>query len=249
MADGPGGVTRYDNPLGRFARESAKRFRCIPCGVSCTGCSFRAWGAWLDSLPWSTFAAYLTFKDWKGRDIGRIGNRITEWVWRATGQQCVAFACSEFGRRTGRLHCHALLSHGPDGCDALDRRWRRSYGITSLRPYDRGRGAAYYVGKYVLKEAFDTGSYTISGAGPGCDRWADGQVRPFVENYGDPSEEGTPTCIPYTKKHYSADRARALRAKTPEVEAELQRNHNQNWWVDRPIKSGYQLYLDDLRGF
>jgi len=219
--------------------EGRGRLRHVPSELSQATITFTKWGRWLDSRPWTTYCT-LTFADARCRSLARCGDRIVEWIWRATGRGVVAFTCAEHGRRTGRLHFHALLAHGDHGRDILDRKWRRSYGIAHVRRYERGRGASFYVGKYTLKEAHDTGAYYLSGAGPGYERWQKTQTRPEIDATNQvPKTEADPE-TPRTEK--------ALRAETPAIEAELTRSYNGSWWLDELPKTGYQQYLAELPG-
>lgn len=207
--------------------------------------TYAAWGNWLDGLGWSTFAL-LTFGDQEGRSAVRCGDRIVEWLWRATGQRALAFIVGEHGRRTGRFHLHALVSHGDNGHRVLDQEWRSRYGNTGLRRYERKRGAAHYVGKYVLKEAYDRGSYHLSAAGPGWEHWQKLQVRPFIRYHGPPDPEDGWADAGEIIDH-AFKKEEALRSKTSQTRAELERNYASSWWVDGKPKTGYQLYLEDLK--
>lgn len=233
---------------GRLSSQNSDHFRFIPCGLSCPGCTYRCWCAWLDTFNWDTFAT-LTFSDDRGREVTRVGDRITEWLWRATGSRSVAFTCAEHGRKTGRFHCHALVTHGEGGRDLLNKAWRLRYGFASVRRYDPGRGAAKYVGKYTLKEAYDTGTYHFSGHGPGLEAWHDLQVRTHLDCYGEENLEVAACSVGAEETFYLHRKRQALRREKAQISPELMRIHSENWWIDMPPMSGYTRYLAELTGF
>lgn len=242
MAESP---YRFHGNNRKSNRARGKRLGRIPRELPRDDGTYEAWGNWLDGLGWSTFAL-LTFGDEEGRAAIRCGDRIVEWLWRATGQRALAFTVGEHGRRTGRFHLHALVSHGIDGRNILDEEWRSRYGNTGLRTYERGRGAAHYVGKYVLKEAFELGSYHFSAAGPGWEHWQKTQTRPWIKYHGPPSpEDGWADAGEIID--FAFRQEEALRSKNSETQAEIERIYAENWWVDDQPKTGYDLYLADLR--
>ena len=135
-----------------------------------------AWGQFLSPFPWDWFCTF-TFRvrvepAWTacGRsDRGhqsdgqvstfsahRLFARFMRDVEAASGQPAFWFRGDEYGPAGGRFHIHALV-----GNVAAERRlywmdeWNRRAGYARILPFEAGRGAAYYVSKYVVKQFGD----------------------------------------------------------------------------------------------
>jgi len=145
--------------MGQIQDEMGEAFKC-----------YDSWGRWLDEFGWGWFAT-LTFRNPKGWRVTCLADRIVQWGHAFTGRGCCAFVCSEHGKQSGRYHLHGLINVSSAGCRILDDQWRKRFGFSNFRRFQQGRGAAHYVGKYILKSAFETGEYTFAGAGPGFEGW------------------------------------------------------------------------------
>lgn len=57
-------------------------------------------------------------------------------------------------------HCHALIN-GVDGLTyrQVGETWRKRYGREQVERYDQGKGANYYLTKYVVKDVCDWDLY------------------------------------------------------------------------------------------
>ena len=125
------------------------------------------WTDWLSTFHWDHFAT-LTFADPRSEHSARraFAKYIRSLV-RLTGGGSVGFFVGyEYGT-LGRLHLHALLRTsapqtrlGPGGRPRASSRlseqsvwqtWYDDFGRATVAPYDRQRGAAGYVAKYITK--------------------------------------------------------------------------------------------------
>ena len=138
------------------------------------------YGEWLDRYRWAAWAT-LTFR-WNPSPKSALesfrrwllGPRVSDsyvleegasdrpqrplWV----GGEPYFFVATEEGKLNGRTHLHALLGTNRG---RLDRRigfeeWFHRNGRARILPYDQGRGASFYISKYVIKEF---GEYEVGG--------------------------------------------------------------------------------------
>ena len=132
-----------------------------------------AMGAWLHTLaPWLWFGTF-TFDRLVSANGARYWfNRYLDWLASASGRPPQAFRADEYGARNGRLHLHALIagvSLGalfepgslPAYCGARLPPGKKGRtccathalgcGYARVFPFDRDKGASFYVSKYVLK--------------------------------------------------------------------------------------------------
>jgi len=125
------------------------------------------WTDWLSSFHWDHFAT-LTFADPRSEASARTAfTHYTRSLSRLTHGGSVGFFCGyEYGT-FGRLHLHALLRTytpqtrfgrcgRPPASKALSDKvvwetWFERFGRATVVSYDRRRGAAGYVSKYVTK--------------------------------------------------------------------------------------------------
>lgn len=111
-----------------------------------------AWGDWLATYPWQAWCT-LTFREERTHASATRGfGSFTRWL-RKDSPGLGWFCAHEVGS-FGRLHLHALLGgmEPYTSRKALWKRWHDRFGRAQILPYDPGRGAAYYVAKYVTKE-------------------------------------------------------------------------------------------------
>ena len=126
-----------------------------------------SWTKWLSSFHWDHFAT-LTFAEPRSEASARRAfNSYVRALHRLTHGGSVGYFCGyEYGT-FGRLHLHALLRSAspqtvlaPGGCarassalptNQVWRAWYDSFGRAKVVRYDRKRGAAGYVSKYVTK--------------------------------------------------------------------------------------------------
>lgn len=115
-----------------------------------------ALGEWLQGFPWDCWCTW-TFDARFGVDgpsPGRCLYHTRRWIEHLPGPPCAYFIAVERGFG-GRVHSHGLLRL-PDPPTPrrkdLWRSWFERYGRNRVLPYDRERGAAYYIAKYITKE-------------------------------------------------------------------------------------------------
>ena len=119
-----------------------------------------AWGRFLTGLDqWDWFVT-LTFRDppENCRGWNRAGFATAKRAWR---EFCDLVGSDRWVRvfelqRRGVPHVHALVA-GVGGL-RRDEVWGecfRRWGISRILPYDRRRGAGWYLAKYVVKEIVD----------------------------------------------------------------------------------------------
>ncbi len=126
-----------------------------------------SWTDWLSTFHWDHFAT-LTFAEPRSEDSARRAfAKYVRSLSRLTAGGSVGYFCGyEYGT-FGRLHLHALLrTSAPQTflarngraraslalpSDWVWREWYEHFGRATVAPYDRKRGAAGYVSKYVTK--------------------------------------------------------------------------------------------------
>lgn len=111
-----------------------------------------AWGEWLNAFHWDAWCT-LTFREERSHaSATRAFERFGRWLRREGNPAAGWFYAHEVGSY-GRLHLHALVGglEPYTSRRALWRWWFDHYGRAQILPFDPGRGAAYYVSKYVTK--------------------------------------------------------------------------------------------------
>jgi hypothetical protein len=126
-----------------------------------------AWTAWLSTFHWDHFST-LTFAEPRSEASARRAfAKYVRGLRQLTYGGSVGYFCGyEYGTY-GRLHLHALMRTstpqtvlGPGGVprassalpsEVVWRAWFDTFGRATVAPYDRKRGAAGYVSKYVTK--------------------------------------------------------------------------------------------------
>lgn len=127
-----------------------------------------AYGAWLEGLDWHSFGTF-TFR--QPRSVRRAGEIFRAFLDAGTARCGEFFAPSVVvwgsePHKSGDGHIHALLRWHP-WCGlraeafACSAEWRARYGRVELSKYDPTRGAAYYLTKYVLKDAAGSGEWDV----------------------------------------------------------------------------------------
>lgn len=120
-----------------------------------------AWGEFLSRWAWDWFVT-LTFREpVPSFRAYRLFRKFVRDVEKAAGLPIAWFLAFEYGPRGGRLHLHVLMLN----VGHLHRlywmdEWNRRAGYARILPFERGRGAAYYVAKYVAKAL---GEWEVSG--------------------------------------------------------------------------------------
>lgn len=132
------------------------------------------WGDWLSKLGEWDWWVSLTFRDIEAQGTWtRLGWQYTGRAWRewiteleqryfeqAPLNRCLDsigwVRCREEQKGRGIDHFHALLSGvGELRRDEAWSWWFDRYGMARIEPYDRNKGAGYYLCKYVTKELGD----------------------------------------------------------------------------------------------
>lgn len=113
-----------------------------------------AWGQFLSQFSWDWFVN-LTFRgEVPTFRAYRILDRFLRDLEAAAGVPIHWFRADEYGERLGKFHMHLLI-----GNVAHLRRvywmddWNRRAGYARILQFDRRRGAAYYVAKYITKQS------------------------------------------------------------------------------------------------
>ena len=131
------------------------------------------YGRWLSRQRWTWYVT-LTFRRPCRRDTLRyvrsLLQYLAEYAWRhplepATSYTVEAWAGEEYHQDGERLHVHCLIRYPLDAYPpqrrTIWRWWWRAYGRSRVTAYDPRYGAAYYVGKYVLKDLARYGRYQL----------------------------------------------------------------------------------------
>lgn len=117
---------------------------------------------WVDKFDWQMWFTG-TFKPEKSyRDTiktKRAFERFISDLGEKYGKGDIEyFLAVERFRHGDFTHCHALMN-GLDGLTyrQIGETWRHRYGREQVEKYDQGKGANYYLTKYVTKELCDWG--------------------------------------------------------------------------------------------
>jgi len=111
------------------------------------------WGTWLGSKGWDWYAT-MTFGVWIHPD--QAAQRYDEWarqLYAEVGQPMEHARALEWQKR-GVVHFHALIWNVRRSTTrkAWEAKWEEiGEGWCAVYPYDRARGARFYLGKYVSK--------------------------------------------------------------------------------------------------
>lgn len=140
-----------------------------------TGPALReAYGDWLAGVEWHSFGTF-TFRH--PRSVRRAGELFRAFLEAGTAG-CGEYFTLSVGvwgsepHKSGNGHVHALLRWHP-WCGpraeafAMSAEWRMRYGRVEMSRYDPTRGAAYYLTKYVLKDAAGSGEWDVWTEGDG----------------------------------------------------------------------------------
>lgn len=115
------------------------------------------YGDWIEELAEWDYWTTLTFRDeFSISSARRAGEHFMKAVNPST-----AWWAIENGTIGGRTHIHSLMAFGHDRPDAshIWHRWYKRHGRAEVDRFDKKRGAAHYVGKYVTKELADYDVY------------------------------------------------------------------------------------------
>lgn len=164
----------------------------------------RAWGEFLEGYQWAHFLT-LTFRRESGPDFAaRAYDRYLRRVTKCADRPLYWFMATEYGRRAGRLHLHALTGN----TDTLERsrlqhEWRD--GFSRVLDYQPHLGATHYLTKYITKDLAD---YDVSP-----------HIREALALHGRqsalafyPRDRALPTSVLRQRKHAVSESQRALRA-------------------------------------
>lgn len=122
----------------------------------------KAFGEWLSGPPWGWYTTHTFKQDYvspKGADrkwyswfnsvrVGVKAQGYTPSVWGS--QAPFYFRVAEYQDR-GTLHYHALVGGVGDIRRLFFKDLWELYGFARVEAYEPGRGANYYVGKYLTK--------------------------------------------------------------------------------------------------
>lgn len=116
--------------------------------------TFEAWVSYLQDVPWTQFATFTTSKPLSLRGARRLMVNVASHVLREDEKMFWAVEPFSLGVREGSYHVHALLETRQSPKQIED--WYlKKYGRAEVRRYDRSRGAAVYVSKYMMKSLCD----------------------------------------------------------------------------------------------
>lgn len=105
---------------------------------------------WLNGFDWDWWATF-TF-----RYACNPYSAKKSFVRNFQGQGIDYFYASEWCGDYHGVHIHALMGncYGIRRLTIMDK-WFKRYGIARVLPYDRGKGARFYVCKYIVKQVAD----------------------------------------------------------------------------------------------
>lgn len=128
----------------------------------------QAYCDWLSGVEWSTFG---TFTFARRRNVSRaadIFRRHFVYSGRYASPSVVVWGAEP--HQSGAGHVHALFKWHPWCKPAVEafnfaRLWYKMYGRAEVKPYDPELGGAYYLTKYVLKDAAGSGEWGVETPG------------------------------------------------------------------------------------
>jgi hypothetical protein len=130
----------------------------------------QVYGDWLEELDWDYWATWTFEEEFSLPSCRRaivdyleeVNPSVAWWVTELGAAGTNGYIVqTDRGVEEGRAHLHGLLSFGEDVPQAthLWHRWHRQYGRAHVDRFDKQRGAAHYVGKYVTKKVADYDVY------------------------------------------------------------------------------------------
>jgi len=111
------------------------------------------WSEWLNGYNWDWWVT-LTFRDKViTKTANRKWNRWLRGLENELNDELGYFRVTELQKRRQVLHFHALMLNmqGLRRLTWMDE-WNRIAGYARIYPYDKTRGAHYYLCKYISKE-------------------------------------------------------------------------------------------------
>lgn len=110
-------------------------------------------GEWLDTYEWDYFATFTFAMPRKSSGIDPVKRWWGRMAANSPSVSARAFIADEYHRDGERFHVHALLQSDPTAYqDYLWGSWRKHWGRERILKFDKGRGAAFYCGKYLIKD-------------------------------------------------------------------------------------------------
>jgi hypothetical protein len=112
-----------------------------------------AWGQFLSQFQWDWFVS-LTFREVIPTFRAyRMAGRLLRDLERDAGAPVYWFRADEYGERFGRFHMHLLVGN----VASLHRlywmdEWNRRAGYARILPFEKTKGAVFYVAKYITKQ-------------------------------------------------------------------------------------------------
>lgn len=116
--------------------------------------NLESWLPYLKSITWTQYATFTTSRPMTLKSARRLIERVAQRVLRSDEK---LFWCAEpfsLGVREGSYHVHALIETR-HSAKQIEDWYSKHYGRADVRRYDRRRGAAGYVAKYMAKSVHD----------------------------------------------------------------------------------------------
>ncbi len=164
------------------------------------------------------------------------------YIGAATHGGSVGFVVSERGRIGGRFHLHGLFICSSAAIVRCQKRWKRDRGFERVEQYDEARGAVNYCGKYVLKDAYDSGTYYLFDP--------DSTVDDGINDYATRQKGSAKAAWKEAQERQEIEKEKeALNqpSATVGILADFERLARRNNWVDEPKRCGYDLYRAEVR--
>lgn len=122
------------------------------------------WLHLLDRYRWTWFTT-LTWRDLP-KTYTAI-NQTKKWLKAIEKDERIDigyFMCLEYTKLQNRPHTHLIMGN----LEGIRRSkwwstWYTQHGAARILPYDQGKGAGYYLTKYVVKDVYQRASYEIKG--------------------------------------------------------------------------------------
>ncbi len=109
-------------------------------------------GQWLHGMEvWSLYGTF-TFH-YAVKSAHNAIRYVRNFIKRELGEKASYFLVAEPFADKHAMHIHGLIGGADDlGMPNLSAEWRKNYGRCRIEKYDREKGAAYYVSKYIHED-------------------------------------------------------------------------------------------------
>lgn len=110
----------------------------------------QTWGEWLEGFTWDGFWTLTVERPYSSHALSKAAQLWAKRHCQVFQERPSWVFFFDVGR-LGRLHLHGLTGHELSMRTAMHRDWLQHHGRNRGLMYERGKGATYYMAKYLLK--------------------------------------------------------------------------------------------------